>query len=88
MKKKDVSVGKVYAVKVSGKVVPVKLVSESSYGGWNGKSLVTGRKIRVKTGGRLRKELKDSSLSIHYRILSGTKPLTIPHNVGMRLRLG
>ena len=62
MKKKDVSVGKVYAVKVSGKVVPVKLVSESSYGGWNGKSLVTGRDIRVKTGGRLRRELDTISV--------------------------
>jgi len=57
MKKKDVSVGKIYAVKVSGKVVPVKLVGESSYGGWDGKNLVTGRSVRVKTGGRLRREL-------------------------------
>jgi len=64
MKKKDVSVGKIYAVKVSGKVVPVKLISESPYGGWNGTSLVTGRKIRVKTGGRLRKELASSGYVI------------------------
>jgi len=68
MKKKDIKVGNVYAVKVSGRVVPVKLISESPYGGWNGKSLVTGREIRVKTGGRLRRELSTESVNIRLKM--------------------
>jgi hypothetical protein len=58
MKKKDVVVGKTYLVKVSGSVVPVRLKSESPYGGWDGVNTVTGRSVRVKTAGRLRGEHK------------------------------
>ena len=58
MLKKDVKVGKVYAVKVSGKIVPVEIMEESIYGkGWNGKNLITKRDIRIRTGGKLRVEL-------------------------------
>jgi len=56
MKKKDVAVGKTYLVKVSGTVVPVRLKSESPYGGWDGVNTLTGRAVRVKTAGRLRGE--------------------------------
>ncbi len=58
MKKKDVETGKIYAVKVSGRVVPVKLDKESPYGGWYGTNLRTGRQIRIRTASRLRYEMK------------------------------
>jgi len=63
MKKKDVQgVGHVYAVKVSGKVVPVRLLEEyHSYrgkqNGWIGVNLRTGRKIHVRTAAKLRWEI-------------------------------
>lgn len=56
VKKRDVVLGKVYYVKVSGKVVRVKLTRESPYGGWDGVNLATGRAVRVRTAGRLRGE--------------------------------
>ena len=54
MKKANVKIGEVYWAKVSGKVVPVRIRSISTYGGWNAKSLKTGRVFRLKTAGRLR----------------------------------
>jgi len=59
MKKKDVKIGKIYAVKVSNKIDSVKLTSESIYGGWNGTNLKTGRQVRIKTAGKLRQELTE-----------------------------
>lgn len=57
MKKKDIQIGHVYTAKVSGRVVPVRIVSESPYGGWNARSLVTGREVRIRSAQRLRKEV-------------------------------
>jgi hypothetical protein len=37
MKKRDVVLGQVYAVKVSGQVQPVRIIAESPYGGWLGR---------------------------------------------------
>ncbi len=54
MKAKNVQLGQTYNVKVSGTVVPVVLTSTNSLGGWNGRSTVTGRQIRIRTAGRLR----------------------------------
>lgn len=54
MKKRDVKIGDVYAVKVSGRIVPVKILRESQYGGWDGQNLRTKKKIRIKTAQRLR----------------------------------
>ncbi len=60
MKKKDVEIGKTYIVKVSGKLVPVKLVSKYEYGrGWNGKNMKTGRDVRIKTAAKLRRLVPD-----------------------------
>jgi hypothetical protein len=47
MKKRDVILGHVYAVKVSGTLQKVRVTAESSYGGWVGRSLRTGREIRI-----------------------------------------
>ena len=54
MKKTEVHIGETYAVKVSGRIVPVRLDRESSYGGWEGRNLRTGRRVHVKTAARLR----------------------------------
>jgi len=58
MLKKDVSIGKTYVVKVSGKLARVKLLCDVSRGGgWMGVNLDTGRDVRIKTGGKLRREI-------------------------------
>ena len=59
MQKKDVKIGKVYLVTVSGKRARVRLTNESPYGGWDGVNEDTHRKVRVKTAGRLQREIKD-----------------------------
>ena len=54
MKKADVKVGSVYAAKVSGKVVPVRIDAESARGGWTGTNQATGKQVRIKSAQRLR----------------------------------
>jgi len=56
MKKAEIQIGKAYIAKVSGKLVPVRIYSECSLGGWYGKNLITGREVRIKTAARLRWE--------------------------------
>lgn len=55
MKSKDVQLGQVYVVKVSGKLTRVRLDSESPYGGWSGTNLETKREVRIKTAAKLRR---------------------------------
>jgi hypothetical protein len=54
MKKRDVVLGQVYAMKVSGRVQPVRLIAESPYGGWVGRNELTGREIRIRSAAKLR----------------------------------
>jgi len=54
MKKSDVKVGGVYAAKVTGKVVSVRIDSENPRGGWDGTNQTTGKKVRIKSVQRLR----------------------------------
>jgi hypothetical protein len=54
MKKQDVALGQVYAVQVSGRIQPVRLVAESPYGGWVGRNEQTGREVRIRSAARLR----------------------------------
>ncbi len=56
MKRKDVQVGRTYLVKVSGKLVPVRLDAEHPSGGWTGTNKETRRQVRVRTAARLRCE--------------------------------
>jgi hypothetical protein len=56
MKKSEVRIGGVYAVKVTNKVVQVRIDAESRHGGWDGTNLATGKKIRIKSPARLRGE--------------------------------
>ena len=61
MKKNEVQVGKVYAMKVSGDVVPVKITGEKWSGdkhtGWTGTNTQTNRGVRIKSAQRLRGEV-------------------------------
>ena len=57
MLKRDVIVGNVYLVKVSGKLASVRLTAESPHGGWVGRNETTGREVRIKTAAKLRREL-------------------------------
>jgi hypothetical protein len=54
MNKRDVVLGQVCAVKVSGRIQQVRLVAESSHGGWIGRNLQTGREVRIRSAARLR----------------------------------
>ena len=58
MKKRDVVLGQVYAVKVSGRIQPVRLIAESSDGGWVGRNEETGREIRIRSAAKLRTRLE------------------------------
>jgi hypothetical protein len=74
MKKQDVTLNKIYAVKVSGKIAPVQLVREVEVrtligrqafgpprtigGGWYGLNLITKRETRIQTAAKLRYELR------------------------------
>ena len=55
MQKSEIIIGGVYVAKVSGKLVPVRIVQASPYGGWAGVNIATGREVRVKTAARLRR---------------------------------
>ena len=61
MTKDQVEIGAVYLVKVSGKVQRVRVTerveprNHASRSYWNGTNLNTGRTIRIKTAGKLRK---------------------------------
>jgi len=61
MKKADVQVNGTYLVKVAGNLVPVKITREHDNGGWEGRSVKTGKTIRIKSPQRLRKCLDDAA---------------------------
>ena len=54
MKKNEVKIGDVYTVKVTNKVVQVRIDAESRYGGWDATNLATKKKVRIKSPARLR----------------------------------
>jgi len=54
MKKKDVKIGDVYAVKVSGQIAPVVIDEVHPAGGWVGTNEMTHRQVRIKSARRLR----------------------------------
>lgn len=59
MKKQDVEINSVYAAKVSGKLAPVRILSVGNFNanGWNGRNVTTGKKVFIKSAGRLRFKL-------------------------------
>jgi hypothetical protein len=58
MKQRDMVLGQVYAVKVSGRIQPVRLLAASPYGGWLGRNEQTGREIRIRSAAKLRARLE------------------------------
>jgi len=56
MKKNEIEIGRVYTVKVSDKLVEVRIDSENRHGGWDATNLATGKKLRIKSAQRLRGE--------------------------------
>ncbi|TWU40184.1 hypothetical protein Q31b_35290 [Novipirellula aureliae] len=53
MKKADVKIGGEYFATVTNKKVTVRIEAENHNGGWDATNLSTGKKVRIKTAGRL-----------------------------------
>jgi hypothetical protein len=64
MKKTDIKIGEQYIAKISGKLVPVQILRDSVYGGWDGKNTVTGREVRIRTAGKLRRGAGETTFSV------------------------
>lgn len=62
MKKSEIKIGGEYFAKVSGRLVRVRIVNESKYGGWNAVNTATGRNVRIKTAQRLRMEAGNANI--------------------------
>ena len=58
MKKNDITIGCVYAAKVSGKIVPVCITGASPHGGWDAVNTQTQRIIRIRSAARLRHPIR------------------------------
>ena len=86
MKKHDVVLGQVYAVKVSGHVQPVRVVSESPYGGWMGKNENTGREIRIRSAAKLRARLE--KIDGKWRLATKAKPVPAASQVEQQFQQG
>ena len=56
MKKNEVRIGGTYLVKISNKVVAVRIDSEHPRGGWNGINTATTKKVHIKSAQALRSE--------------------------------
>ena len=54
MKKNQVQIGGIYAAKVSGRVVAIRIDSINPHGGWNATNQATGKPIHIKSAQRLR----------------------------------
>ncbi len=61
MKKDQVKIGRLYAAKVSDKLVTVRIDSTHSGGGWNATNTATGKRIRIKSAQRLRGAAKKTT---------------------------
>jgi len=56
MRKNQIHIGRSYYANVSGRRQVVRIDSVSPYGGWNATNERTGRKIQIRTAGRLHGE--------------------------------
>jgi hypothetical protein len=63
MKSRDVKVGHTYLAKVSGNVVPVRIVSAHPAKGWHGVNTATGRAVRIVSPQRLRGEAPKTTVN-------------------------
>jgi hypothetical protein len=58
MNAREVEIGSIYAVKVSGRIVPVRIERASAGGGWHARNVSTGRGVRIKTAAKLRRKIE------------------------------
>jgi hypothetical protein len=68
MKKAQIKVGRTYYAKVSNRVVPVRIVKESLYGGWHAINEETGRAVLIKSAQRLRAEAGPQGLRNMFKL--------------------
>jgi hypothetical protein len=61
MLRSQIETGSTYLARVSGKVVPLKILRKLPTGGWRALNMLSGRKIRVKSGRRLLGVCADST---------------------------
>lgn len=63
MKSAEVEIGRAYLVKVSGRIVPVRIDNVLSLGkGWKGTNTTTRRRIMVRSAQRLRRKVGEQVL--------------------------
>lgn len=58
----QIEVGSYYVAKISNKITVVKILEVSPYKGWNAENAVTGRAVRIKTAGKLRRKVTQEQL--------------------------
>ncbi len=63
MKKNEIKIGHAYMAKVTNSEAPVRIDAESPHGGWDAKNLISGRKVRIKTAQRLRRQCTQADLA-------------------------
>ena len=54
MKNNQVVIGQTYRAKVSGRIADVRITNVSRYGGWDAINVATQRRVRIRSGRRLR----------------------------------
>ena len=62
IKASEIKIGNVYLAKVTNQVVPVRIDEESPHGGWTATNLRTSKAVRIKTAGRLQREVTKEEL--------------------------
>jgi len=58
MKKSEVKTGKYYTAKVSNRMATIRIDAENPNGGWDATNITTGKKVRIKSAQRLRRETR------------------------------
>ena len=61
MKNSEVVIGEKYIARISGKITLVEVLGKGYPKGWIGKNLATDREVYFKTGGRLRKPVREKN---------------------------
>jgi hypothetical protein len=81
MRKAEVELGAVYAAKVSGKLTTVRIVNESTYGGWNAVNLTTKHQVRIRGAARLKRKVE--LLSFYLDEGRDTREISRPEAIGL-----
>jgi len=58
MKKSEVKTGRHYTAKVSNRMATIRIDAENPNGGWDATNITTGKKVRIKSVQRLRRETR------------------------------